>query len=705
MPATPSKAAVAAGPIAAVATAAAVATVAERLPQTFALRDLDVAPENMRYGEPPDDEIPELAETIFAAGVLQPLTVRPGKRKEKPGMALDGRRRWLALQVLLQAGRITEDYPVSCFVETDPARQAAAVVLTNTAVPVHVADIIVAIGKMTKAKLTPAVIAGALGYAEIEVRRLTALAELHPKALEALKGGRMTLKQARLVARLPNRKEQGEIAEAVMNGFGFQEWRITDRLDAGQVTVRDRRFRLVGAARYAEAGGRIESDLFGERPDVVLDPEILQSAWIARAEALVSGLFGEDVKVLVAVAPSEILEEALEPFGEVYGMGLDAEGLSAWDQLQDEAQEAAAALEGRDLSDPDIDPEIAALLAAKLDVDRAGEPTRTVTLVQVFSDAQTGLDVRAFGPPGPPVVVGEPSGLGRPDGEDDDDDDDGDDAVSLEHVAAIRRTSTSAAPLAVAPAPELEGVNHVLHEVRTDTATRALIRALADDPAAALTALVARLFGVLVLRQNRGKGGGALTIEAETYGRVGVSPIETLDGDVRRRLAERRAAWEAAVLSPIAWVDGLPHGEKMALLAELVALSLDLREERTTSVRRSARAEAVEIAALCQADVTLHWTPDAAFLTAHPKPKLFDMLDEMGAAESRAGSCKKDELVALVAERAAERGWAPAFLSWAAEPPVEPDAEDEAPEPEPSADHDEADADPADTSGATAIAA
>jgi len=268
---------------------------AERLPKIFPLRDLDVAPENMRHGEPPDDEIPELAETILAAGVLQPLTVRPGKRKERPGMALDGRRRWLALQVLLEAGRITDEYPVSCFVETDPARQAAAVVLTNTAVPVHVADIIVAIGKMTKAKLTPPVIAAALGYAEIDVRRLMALAELHPKALEALKGGRMSLKQARLVARLPNRKEQGEIAEAVLSGFGFQEWRITDRLDAGQITVRDRRFRLVGPTRYAQAGGRIESDLFGERPDVVLDPEILQAAWISRAEALAAQVAADGV--------------------------------------------------------------------------------------------------------------------------------------------------------------------------------------------------------------------------------------------------------------------------------------------------------------------------------------------------------------------------------------------------------------------------
>ncbi|WP_068875131.1 MULTISPECIES: ParB/RepB/Spo0J family partition protein [unclassified Phenylobacterium] len=666
----------------------------ERLPKSFPLRDLAIAPENMRFSEPPDDEIPELAETIFAAGVLQPLTVRPGKKNEKPGMALDGRRRWLALQLLLEAGRISDDYPVPAFVETDPARQAAAIVLTNTAVPVHLADVIVAIGKMTKAKLTSAVIAAALGYAEVEVRRLSALSELHPKALEALKAGRLNLRQARLLARLPNRKEQGEIAEAVLNGFGFQEWRITDRLDAGQVTIRDRRFKLVGADRYVAAGGRIETDLFAERPDVVLDPEVPQAAWLARAETLASGLLSNAVQVLVAVAPSEITDPDLEAFGDAYGMGLDAEALSAWDQAQDAAQDAASALHDRDLSDEAADPDIAAFLEAKLAADVAGEPTRDITLVQVFSDAVTGLDVRAFGPPA--AAVEDDEEVSGPLDLDETGDEPG--TVAFEHTPPLRRAVSSAAPVAVAPAPELEGVNHVLHDVRTDTATRALIRALADDPAVALTALIARLFGVLVLRQNRGKGGGALAIEAESYARVGVSPIEALDGEVRRRLAERRAAWEAAEVSPIAWVDGLAHGEKMALLAELVALSLDLREERTTSVRRAARAEAVEIAALCAADVTLHWTPDAAFLGAHPKPKLFDMLDEMGAGESRAGACKKDELVALVAERAAERGWAPAYLSWAAEPPAEPE-----PDEEPLADPQAASG--ADGVGAPAIAA
>src|SRR5690606_38314903 len=133
-------------------------------------------------------------------------------------------------------------YPVEVFEETDPARQAAAVLLTNTAVPVHIADVIVSIGKMLKAQLTPAVIARALGYAEVDVRRLAALSGLHAKALQALKAGRLNLRQAKLLARLPDKAAQAEIAELVLKGPGFPEWQVTERLDAGCVTAKDRRF-------------------------------------------------------------------------------------------------------------------------------------------------------------------------------------------------------------------------------------------------------------------------------------------------------------------------------------------------------------------------------------------------------------------------------------------------------------------------------
>ena len=102
----------------------------------------------------------------------------------------------------------------------------------------------------------------------------------------------------------------------------------------------------------------------------------------------------------------------------------------------------------------------------------------------------------------------------------------------------------------------------------------------------------------------------------------------------------------------------------MALLAELTAISLNLREARTSLIRHAARAEAAEIAALCGADISAHWTPDAAYLAVHSKKQLLALLEEMGVEDDRAKTLKKDDLVAFVAESAAERQWAPAALAW-----------------------------------------
>ena len=222
----------------------------ERTRRTVPLRDLGVAPENVRCREAADSDVPQLAATIKAAGVLMPLTVRPGRRKEKPFMALDGRRRLLALTLLAEAGDIDDAYLVEVVEETDPARQAAAALLTNTALPVNVADVIVSIGRMLKSKLTLPTVAAALGYGEMEVRRLAALAGLHADALEALRQGRIALRDARLLARLPDPSLQSEMGRAALAGHGFQTWRVTGALEDGRITTLDRRFALVGMDRY-----------------------------------------------------------------------------------------------------------------------------------------------------------------------------------------------------------------------------------------------------------------------------------------------------------------------------------------------------------------------------------------------------------------------------------------------------------------------
>ena len=630
------------------------------------LGDLGIARENLRYGEPPDDDIPTLAATLKAAGQLQPVTVRPGRgKKEQPFMALDGRRRRLALASLLEAGDIDEDYPVRTYVETDPARQAAAVLLTNTAVPVHVADVIAAIGRMLKSKLTITAMARALGYDEIEIKRLAALSGVAPAALVALKAGRITLRQTRLLARLPDLQEQKDIAQMTLDGQGFQEWRVKERLDDSRVTTRDRRCALVDPQAYADAGGRTESDLFGELPPVLLDPDILTDVWTRRARGIAAVFEAEGISVHVTAGPEPELPDDLEALGYVYGGSLPAEEMARYRALRevfnDRTEKARIAL--ADVEHPDVaDLAIVDMIHAKIASDQTGCGGRVVTTMVLWPAAEAGVEVRCYTPEEPEI-----------------DEEDQDAAPE-----AARRTAAPPAyvpPEVEAPEPETEGVNHALHAVRTDVATRGLIRALADDPGAALTALIARLFTVLVRRAHVARSDSALAITASGFNPANSRVIEALDGDVRRRLEDRRTAWEASGETVIAWVHGLAHGEKMGLLAELTAISLDVREEKTFSIRRSARAEAAELAALCQADITLHWTPDAPFLQPHSKGLLTGMLDTMGAEDERAKTLRKTELVDWVAEQAAQRTWAPAALSWAA--PIDadqdaPDIEDQA---------------------------
>ena len=75
------------------------------------LGDLGLAKENLRFNEPADDGVPQLADTILAAGVVIPPIVRPGKKGERPFMALDGRRRRLGLPgPCRDRGDIGDDY-------------------------------------------------------------------------------------------------------------------------------------------------------------------------------------------------------------------------------------------------------------------------------------------------------------------------------------------------------------------------------------------------------------------------------------------------------------------------------------------------------------------------------------------------------------------------------------------------------------------
>lgn len=664
------------------------------------LGDLDIAPENLRHGEAPDDDIPQLADTIAAAGLLQFPTVRPGRSGEAAYMVLDGRRRLLALRLLRDGGFIDDDHPVEVFVETDRARQAAAVVLTNTAVPVHVADVIAAIGRMLKARLGVKAIARALGHGEIEIRRLAALSALPAVALEALKAGRITLRQARLLARLKDKCQQIDLAQAVLDGHGLQEWRIQEQLGEGRITDRDPRCGLVTSDLYAAEGGRTEADLFGELPPVLLDPAALTRAWLKRAAEVAAPFETEGLTVhLSAGDDGPDLPDDLEQLYYAYG-GLSDEATTAYREARDRVQAAAAAVEAVEPGTPEdeADEQRTAYVRARIAHDQAGAGQRLATVLVLRPSLRTGVEIECYGPA---EAADEPTRSAEGGA------DEAEDATEGRSRPAAR--IAYAPPQAEAPAPEVDGVSHVLHATRTDMATRGLIRALAEAPEVALTALVARLFGAMAVWPPVGRSEAALAITASAFSPSGGRVVEGLDGAVRERLDERRRAWEASGLTLIAWVHALDPVERMSLLAELTALSLDLREDRTSLVRKTARAEAAELADLCDTDVARWWTPDGAYLRPHSREQLLTMLERMGAETEAPARMKKGDLVAWTEDQARARSWAPACLSWSLAPEDVDDAPDaDAPDADAEADADarsgdcECDADDPEGGGETA---
>ncbi len=630
---------------------------------TVRLGDLGLAPENLRFKEPADEGVPQLAETIAAAGVIIPPIVRPGRRGEQPFMALDGRRRRLALLALRDAGRVDDDYPVRCKLALDKAAQAAAIVLPNTEhAPVHVADVIVAIGKLRKAKMDTRSISAALGYAELEIKRLEALAEVHPKVLVALRQGRLTLKQVRLFARLADKKQQAEIAQTALDGY-FQDYQIRRVVECGRLTIEDPRFTLVGLDRYVSVGGRVESDLFGEFPDTLLDPDILQAAWRNRVQPIAEHLQAEGLAVYLGDDGDFGAPEGFSRLPYVYRPDLSEAQATALDEARYRVTQLSSELQDLDPTADAAPVALGPLLSAMAAV-AAAPLSRCKIGAAMLSPAADGFGVAAtfYSVPLPAEAL--------PDEVEDD--------VDEDEIEVASRYGSAIADIEVPKADvEVDGSSHVFHETRTDVATRGLIRDLADDPSAALTVLVAQLFKQLALHASGSLDVGAAQISGTRYARVGAPVMPALDGDVKARLERRREAYKASGLRPIPWVETLPHGEKLALLAELTAISLNVREARTSAIRHAARAEAAEIAALCGADISAHWTPDAAYLGVHSKKQLMALLEEMGVEDDRAKTLKKDDLVAFVAEAAAERQWAPAALSWeaAGTPVIDSDAE------------------------------
>ncbi|MEP3921089.1 ParB/RepB/Spo0J family partition protein [Ascidiaceihabitans sp.] len=326
----------------------------------FPLAKLSLSPMNPRQDVPQADVI-ELAESIWAAGLIQSIAGLAGKKDTAEIVA--GGRRLRALQYLAeQHPDIAETRPELAnpmvMLAPDAETAEAWANMENVARrDLHPAEEIRAYGKMEAKGGTVGAIARAFAVNEKHVYRRLALAHLPERVLDALAANEISLSNAAAFTVSNDEKVTLEVLERAKES-NFSDHQIKQALKPDSVRNSDRRVIYVTEAGYDEAGGRKNADLFSDQTffdDVIL----LDELFTAKLTDAVETLQADGWKWVEAIQDHYLCHYTmgLEKFGRVYAEGGDLS------EEEGERYDALAELANGDVLDEDGQAELAALQA------------------------------------------------------------------------------------------------------------------------------------------------------------------------------------------------------------------------------------------------------------------------------------------------------------------------------------------------------
>ena len=194
--------------------------------------------------------IEELTASIAAHGVLQSLVVRKTNRGKYAIIA--GRRRFIALLALAEAGTIEPDAPVPCRIVPGTS-DATEISLTENVVraPMHPADQFVAFRDLVDSGSSIADIAARFGISETAVKKRLRLARVSPKVFEAYRADELTLEQVQAFAVSDDHAAQERVFGELHHVSDPDD--IRGALTQDEIAATDRRARLIGLAAYWSA--------------------------------------------------------------------------------------------------------------------------------------------------------------------------------------------------------------------------------------------------------------------------------------------------------------------------------------------------------------------------------------------------------------------------------------------------------------------
>ena len=352
----------------------------------FPLASLTLSPMNPRQNVPEQDVI-ELAESIWAAGLIQNIAGLADKKGKAEIVA--GGRRLRALQYLAkQHTDMAEARPELAnpmvMLAPDASTAETWASMENIARrDLHPAEEIRAYAKMEAKGSTPGVIARAFAVTEKHVYRRLALANLPAPIIDALAAGEINLSMAACFTICDDEKHSLEVLEHV-RGDHWSDYQLKQMLKPDSVKGSDRRSVFVGEEAYKAAGGKMGGDLFAE--EMLFDsPVILDEVFGLKLDAEAKRIRSEQGWNWVEPVERDYVcsySMGLDKYGRVYPVDgvLTEEQAERYDELEelangdvlDEAGEAELATL-QTIVDGDYTDDQKAFAGAYVYVNRSGD--------------------------------------------------------------------------------------------------------------------------------------------------------------------------------------------------------------------------------------------------------------------------------------------------------------------------------------------
>ena len=238
------------------------------------------------------EAIDELAASIEAHGLLQPLIIRKEKRGRYAVVA--GQRRLMALALLASQERVAVDMPVTCVVT--PARaDAGEVSLAENVVrmAMHPADQFEAFRDLVDRGIDAASVARRFGITEAAVLKRLKLGRLSPVVLDAYRNGDLDLDEAQAFAITDDHVAQERVL-ADLPDWNRSPRMIRSLLTEDEIPASDKRVKFVSIDAYENAGGLVRRDLFDDsHSGTILDPALLETLVTAKLMSIADDVRAE----------------------------------------------------------------------------------------------------------------------------------------------------------------------------------------------------------------------------------------------------------------------------------------------------------------------------------------------------------------------------------------------------------------------------